>query len=85
VAITGLPAYCLPIEQSFRCPQCARRYLIFCGDGSQFDDALCEAAEDHARVLNAYFVDARVIRILNCLDCSFVFDLMGDEATEIAQ
>jgi Zn ribbon nucleic-acid-binding protein len=85
MAITGLPRYKPPIEQSLRCPQCERRYLIFCGDGSQFDDALCEAAKDHARVLNAYFVDARVIRILNCLDCGYQFDLMPDEATEVVQ
>jgi hypothetical protein len=85
MAITGLPAYRPPIEQSFRCPKCQRRYLVFCGNGSQFDDALCDAANDHARVLKAYFVDARVIRILNCLDCSFVFDLMDDEATSLVQ
>jgi DNA polymerase II large subunit len=28
MTITGLPAYRSPIEQSFRCPQCERRYLI---------------------------------------------------------
>ena len=85
MAITGLPPRREPLEQSFLCPECSRRYLVFTGGGSPFEARAFEAARERAGQMRAYFVDARQVRVLNCLDCSYVFDLSPASASDLIQ
>ena len=64
MAITGLPDYSLPIEQSIRCV-CGLRYVVFIG-GSDFDQRASEAAKGRAQAMNAQFVDGRVVPFMQC-------------------
>jgi hypothetical protein len=73
MAITGLPPYKAPIEQSLRCA-CQMRYLVFLGGSPRFDNALASAAQDNAAMLDAHFVDARSTPWMNCLTCGVVLD-----------
>ncbi|HEX5735692.1 MAG TPA: hypothetical protein VF131_22890 [Blastocatellia bacterium] len=80
MAITGLPVYKLPLEQSIRCV-CGLRYLVFTG-GSDFDLAACEAARDRALQMNAWFVDARIVPFMQCR-CGVLLDLITVDSCEL--
>jgi hypothetical protein len=58
MAVTGLPAYRPPIEQSLRCV-CGLRYLVFIGAPIPFNEQAFEAARERAEQMAARFVDAR--------------------------
>jgi hypothetical protein len=58
MAVTGLPDYRPPIEQSLRCV-CGLRYVVFTGAPFPFNEAAFEASRERAEVLSARFIDAR--------------------------
>lgn len=76
--ITGIPPYSdkPPIEYSLRC-SCARRYVIFTGQGAQIGDAEGRARK-RAKQMQAIFIDARSTPFMNC-DCGQSLDFMPDD------
>ena len=80
MAITGLPDYSPPIEQSIRCV-CGLRYVISIG-GSDFDQAACEAARDRAKAIGAQFVDARIVPLMQCR-CGTLLDFTTMDSCEL--
>lgn len=75
--ITGIPDYKEPIEQSLRCT-CRTRYVVFLGGAGRFYNALCSAAQDHAKMLRAVFVDARSTPWMNCQECGGLLDFTNE-------
>lgn len=73
MAITGLPPYKTPLEQSLRCV-CKTRYIVFIGGCAQFDETLCKLACEHAAMLQAVFVDAREMPFMKCVECGGLLD-----------
>ena len=80
MAITGLPTYKPPIEQSLRCV-CGLRYVVFTG-GCDFDQAACEAARDRASQMNAQFVDTRIVPFMQCR-CGALLDFTTFDSCEL--
>jgi len=78
--ITGLPPLVAPIEQGIRCV-CGLRYVVFTG-GSDFDQAACEAARDRASLMNAQFVDARIVPFMQCR-CGVLLDFTTMDSGEL--
>jgi hypothetical protein len=82
MAVTGIPDYigALPIEYSLRCA-CARRYVIFTGNGPMIGNAISRAKE-RAEQMNAAFIDARSTPFMNC-DCGQSLDFMPDDSMAV--
>jgi hypothetical protein len=62
---TGLPDYRPPIEQSLRC-RCGQRFVVYLSAPLIFEEQALEAATDHATMLQARFIDARLTPWLIC-------------------
>jgi hypothetical protein len=69
MAITGIPPYLSPIEQSLRCT-CGARYVIYMGGGVGQAEA---RTRERAELLKATFVDACWQPWLAC-SCGLVLD-----------
>ena len=77
MAMTGLPPYKPPIEQSLRCT-CWTRYVVFVGGCLQFDETLCKLARERAAEMGAHFVDARETPWINCYSCGGALDFSNE-------
>jgi len=73
MAITGLPPYTTPIEQSLRCT-CGARYVVYLGGG--LGDAEGRA-QQRAAMLRAQFVNAELTPWLVC-GCGQLLELMPE-------
>jgi hypothetical protein len=81
MAVTGLPDYRPPVEQSLRCV-CGQRYLVYLGAAFPFDNRAFEAARERAGQMGARFIDAREIPWLIC-SCGEVLIFVEDAAAVV--
>jgi hypothetical protein len=81
MAVTGLPDYRPPIEQSLRC-MCGLRYVVFTGAPFPFNKHAFEAAREQAQVMCARFIDARQTPWLIC-SCGEVLMFVEDAAAVV--
>jgi hypothetical protein len=78
MAITGIPPYRSPIEQSLRCP-CGARFVVYLGGGMGQAEA---RARERAAMLKATFVDAHLTPWLVC-ECGQLLDFMLEESLSL--
>jgi len=73
MAITGLPPYTTPIEQSLRCT-CGALYVVYLGGGIGQAEA---RARERAAMLRAQFVSVELMPWLVC-GCGQLLELMPE-------
>jgi hypothetical protein len=78
MAITGIPPYQPPIEQSLRC-LCGQLYVVYLGGG--IGDAE-ERVRERATMLKAQFVNAQTTPWLVC-SCGQVLDFMPEGSLSV--
>jgi len=78
MAITGIPDYRPPIEQSLRC-SCGARFVVFLGGGIGQAEA---RARERAAMLKAQFVNAEISPWLVC-GCGQLLELMPEGSLSV--
>ena len=73
MAITGIPPYTTPTEQTLRC-LCGRFYLVRLAPG---EDRGLDQTRDRADELGAIFIDTRSTPFMNC-DCGQMLDFTSE-------
>jgi hypothetical protein len=81
MALTGLPSYRPPIEQSLRC-LCGQRFVVYLSAPFPFNDLAFKAARERAEQMSARFIDARQTPWLIC-SCGEVLMFVEDVAAVV--